>query len=85
MPSICSDTQEGFISEDRWHLSGFNAFGGVSDIPEENDKPVELHNHSDEWVTEQDNEDSTEEGCASFCFMPLEKEPKRPLKADYKC
>ena len=31
--------------------------------PKENDEPVDLNKHSDEWISEQNDQDTAKKGC----------------------
>jgi hypothetical protein len=50
--------------------------------PEEHNEAVDLDEHPDERVAEEDDEDSSEEGDRPFGLVPLEEESERPLEAD---
>ena len=52
--------------------------------PKENDEPVDLNKHSDEWISEQNDQDTAKKGCRASGFVPLEEEPERSLKANDK-
>ena len=51
-------------------------------LPEEHNEAVDLDEHPDERVAEENDEDSSEEGDRPFGLVPLEEEPERPLEAD---
>ena len=50
--------------------------------PEEDDESVDLDDHADDGVAQEDDEDAAEEGRRSLGLVPLEEEPEGPLEAD---
>ena len=53
--------------------------------PEEHNETIGFNEHSDEWVSEQDHKDSSEECDRSLGLVPLEEKPERPLQTNDKC
>lgn len=52
-------------------------------ILEQQEESIDLHAHSDEWVTDQNDNHTDREEAGRFQFVTLTEEPKGALHADY--
>ena len=55
---------------------------GSIELPEQNDESVDLNEHADDGVAQEDDDDAAEEGRRALDLLPLEEEPEGPLQAD---
>ena len=45
--------------------------GNWKEATEENDEAIELDAHANEWPSQENYQDATEESSTAFCFVPL--------------
>lgn len=48
--------------------------------PEQQEESIGFNNHSDQWISEQNNADAAEERKRGLDLFPLEEESERPFQ-----